>query len=187
MWSFISGHLGKNPEVKQTGNGAQFVAFSVAENNLVAGNKVTMWVNCTLWGKRAETFLQNFTQGSPVELVGNVTENEYRANDGTMKKSLQAYCWDWRFPPRESQNGQSGQQNFNQPAQQQQQQFNQQQQGAAPQQNFNQPAQQQQQQQQQFTQPQQQQQPAQSVQQGQFAGQPQNQGAYPPAAGNPYS
>ena len=104
-WSFVSGHLGRDPERKQTQNGSQFVAFSVAENSMVAGKKITTWYNCTMWGGRADTLQQHFHQGSAIEVVGNVTENEYRANDGTMKKSLSMYCWDWKFPPSNNPNG----------------------------------------------------------------------------------
>lgn len=78
----VSGNLGKDAETK-----GEATHFSIASNEKVKGEKVTTWVNCTLWGKRGEALRQYLTKGSKVCASGTVRLREYESQ-GQKKQSL---------------------------------------------------------------------------------------------------
>ena len=83
----ITGNLGKDAELRHTPKGDAVLAFSVADSQ--GKDKPSIWWNCQLWGKRAETLSQYLTKGQQVTIVGSVTEREYQAKDGTQKKAVE--------------------------------------------------------------------------------------------------
>jgi single-strand DNA-binding protein len=60
-------------------------------NNVGFGDKQqTLWIRVALFGKRAEGQLQNYLKkGQQVFVSGELTQSEYKANDGTTKTSLE--------------------------------------------------------------------------------------------------
>lgn len=94
----IIGNLGRDPETRYTPTGALNVQFSVAasrkwKDNTGQQQEKTTWFRVTAWGKLAET-LNNLTErgylgkGKQVYVEGRVELNEYTANDGTTRSSL---------------------------------------------------------------------------------------------------
>jgi single-strand DNA-binding protein len=83
----ITGNLGKDAELRHTPKGDAVLTFSVADSQ--GKDKPSLWWSCQLWGKRAETLAQYLTKGQQVTVVGNVTEREYQAKDGTQKKAME--------------------------------------------------------------------------------------------------
>lgn len=75
----FSGNIGKDAEVRDAG-GNKVANFSIAVN----GFKKTdppMWVNCAIWGKRAEGGLINYlVKGQTVVVVGELKVRTYEAN-----------------------------------------------------------------------------------------------------------
>jgi single-strand DNA-binding protein len=72
----VSGNLGRDAEMKSTQSG--FVcSFSVASNRKVKGNDETTWVDCSIWGKRAEALGPHLSKGSRVVVVGELSTREH--------------------------------------------------------------------------------------------------------------
>ena len=69
------GRLGKNPEFKTTSNGHECLTFSVATG--IAKDK-TIWINCTLWGRRARALKDPLRKGMLVTFTGDLTDLENR-------------------------------------------------------------------------------------------------------------
>lgn len=74
----ISGNLGRDAEVRSTNNGTSLLAFSVPMKSGFGEREQTSWIDCTLWGKRAEGGLsQHMTKGTPVCVSGELSTEEY--------------------------------------------------------------------------------------------------------------
>ena len=82
----IAGTLGKDAEVRYLPNGDAVCNFSVADS--MGKDKGTIWWNCQLFGKRAESLSQYLTKGQAVTVSGNVTEREWNDKEGTKRKSM---------------------------------------------------------------------------------------------------
>lgn len=76
----IAGNVGKNAELRRTGNGEPVLGFSLAVDNGKDknGNKRdTTWVDASIWGKRAEALERHITKGSKLTLIGRPTVREH--------------------------------------------------------------------------------------------------------------
>lgn len=77
-WSF-TGNLGKDCRVGQAGN-STVCNFSVAVKSGFGQNEQTIWADCALWGKQAESGLVDYLKkGQQVAVTG---EMGTRDNDG---------------------------------------------------------------------------------------------------------
>jgi single-strand DNA-binding protein len=81
----IAGQLGKDAEVRFLPNGDPVAGFSVADSQ--GKDKPTIWFNCSLFGKRAESLAQYLTKGQSVTVVGTLTEREYTNKEGAKVKA----------------------------------------------------------------------------------------------------
>lgn len=89
VFSF-TGTVGRDAEVRYTPSGLAVLSVTVANNIGFGDKQQTLWVRVALFGKRAEGGLQNYLKkGQQVFVSGELTQNEYKANDGTMKTSLE--------------------------------------------------------------------------------------------------
>ena len=82
----IAGPLGKDAELKYLQNGDAVLNFSVADS--AGRDKPTIWWNCQLFGKRAESLGPYLKKGQSVTVVGSVSEREWTDRDGNAKKSM---------------------------------------------------------------------------------------------------
>jgi single-strand DNA-binding protein len=85
VFSF-TGSLGRDGELKNV-NGQSLVNFAVANSIGFGDKKTTLWVDCTLWGRRADTVAQYLTKGQSVFVSGELTTREYQAKDGSGTKT----------------------------------------------------------------------------------------------------
>jgi single-strand DNA-binding protein len=72
----IAGTVGKDAELRRTGNGDAVLNFSVAvdQGKDKNGNKrETRWYDASLWGKRAESLQSYITKGSKLTIQGRPT------------------------------------------------------------------------------------------------------------------
>lgn len=89
VFSF-TGTVGRDAEVRYTPSGLAVLSVTVANNVGFGDKQQTLWIRAALFGKRAEGGLQNYLKkGQHVFVSGELTQNEYKANDGTMKTSLE--------------------------------------------------------------------------------------------------
>ena len=89
VFSF-TGAIGRDAEVRYAPSGLAVLNFTVANNIGFGEKQQTLWIRVTLFGKRAEGQLQNYLKkGQQVFVSGELTQSEYKANDGTTKTSLE--------------------------------------------------------------------------------------------------
>lgn len=89
VFSF-TGTVGKDAEVRYTPAGMAVLSVNVANNVGFGDKQQTLWVRVALFGKRAEGQLATYLKkGQQVFVSGELTQNEYKANDGTTRTSLE--------------------------------------------------------------------------------------------------
>ena len=89
VFSF-TGAIGRDAEVRYAPSGLAILTFTVANNIGFGEKQQTLWIRVTLFGKRAEGSLKDYLKkGQQVFVSGELTQNEYKANDGTTKTSLE--------------------------------------------------------------------------------------------------
>jgi single-strand DNA-binding protein len=89
VFSF-TGTVGRDAEIRYTPSGLAVLSVTVANNIGFGDKRQTLWIRVALFGKRAEGGLQNYLKkGQQVFVSGELTQNEYKANDGSMKTSLE--------------------------------------------------------------------------------------------------
>lgn len=81
----VAGSLGRDAELKYLNNGDPVLNFSVADSQ--GKDKPTIWWNCQLFGKRAESLDPYLKKGQSVTVVGSISEREYE-KDGQTRKAI---------------------------------------------------------------------------------------------------
>jgi len=66
----ISGNVGKDAVLRHTPQGDPVLNFSVGVTERKGQENVTLWVDCSLWGKRAESLEPYISKGSKVAVSG---------------------------------------------------------------------------------------------------------------------
>ena len=91
----IIGNVGKDPELKMTGQGRPVCEFSVAVNRVTgrgpAGEREqeTDWYRVSCWGNLAETAQQIVQKGRLVFVEGRFRPREWTGNDNVKRISLE--------------------------------------------------------------------------------------------------
>jgi single-strand DNA-binding protein len=81
------GNIGKDASIRYTPNGDAVAGFSFALTSGYGDKAITTWLNCSIWGKRAETLAPMLTKGTKIGLTGELTNRPYN-KDGVEKYSL---------------------------------------------------------------------------------------------------
>lgn len=76
-----NGRLGKDPEWKDSKNG-QFLVFSVAASTGYGDRKTTNWIECSMFGKKAESVAQYLSKGKQVAFSGEMTIEKWESGNG---------------------------------------------------------------------------------------------------------
>jgi single-strand DNA-binding protein len=73
----IAGRVGKDATLRAVGSDS-VLSFSVACDYYAGkAGKQTLWVRCSMWGKRAESLVQHVVKGATVGVCGSMTLREY--------------------------------------------------------------------------------------------------------------
>jgi len=84
----FTGNLGRDVQTNNVG-GTAVANFAVAMKSGFGDKEQTVWVDCALWGKRAEGgLIQYLTKGQQVAVHGEMGTREYQANDGTNRTAI---------------------------------------------------------------------------------------------------
>lgn len=84
----VIGNLGKDPEFKTLDSGRQLCNFSLASNKKIKGEKVTTWVNVTVFDENKIKFLKEYVRkGSKLFAEGEPSARAY-LKDGEARHSL---------------------------------------------------------------------------------------------------
>jgi single-strand DNA-binding protein len=79
----IPGRIGRDADLRHTQNGTAVANFPVATDHGWGDNKTTQWVECAVFGKRAEALTQYLTKGTPLTVIGQLHLEEFTRQDGT--------------------------------------------------------------------------------------------------------
>lgn len=75
----VAGNVGKDAVLRHTPQGDPVLSFSVGVTERKGQENVTLWVDCSLWGKRAESLEPHIRKGSKVTVGGQAG---VRVHDG---------------------------------------------------------------------------------------------------------
>jgi len=101
----FGGRLGRDAELNHMSNGDPVCNFSLAVDIGTKDVPKTMWIECAVFGKRAETLHPYLTKGTKLTVSGRVALDEYTSRtSGEKKTSLRLTCSDidMHLPPRQT-------------------------------------------------------------------------------------
>lgn len=85
----FTGNLGRDAEVAATRGGTSVCRFSVAVTTGFGDKQQTTWVECGLFGKRADGKLpQYLLKGTRVAITGELSLDKWAGNDGKERTTL---------------------------------------------------------------------------------------------------
>lgn len=83
LQGFAVGRIGKDAELRQITKGETAVSnFSLAVEVGWGERKKTLWLDCTLWGKQAETLTQYLTKGKTIAILGQLDVRAWISKQG---------------------------------------------------------------------------------------------------------
>lgn len=88
----FTGNIGRDAELRRAQNGDAVANFPMAIEVGTKANPKTMWIDCSLWGKRAESVSPYLLKGKKVAVIGRVSQDEYIKRDGTHGTRIQVSC-----------------------------------------------------------------------------------------------
>ncbi len=106
----VSGYLGRDPEMKQTQSGSNFLKFSVAASVGYGNDKQTDWYECAIFGKRAESLAGLLHKGKFVVVAGALKQSKWKDQQGAERTSMQIDVKDVDLGPLEQNQAQPSQQ-----------------------------------------------------------------------------
>jgi single-strand DNA-binding protein len=83
------GNVGRDAEIRHTPNGDTVAQFSFALTSGYGDKQITTWLNCNLWGKRADTLAPMLLKGTRIGITGELTNRPYTDKAGVEKHSLE--------------------------------------------------------------------------------------------------
>jgi single-strand DNA-binding protein len=91
--------LGRDAEVRYSPDGTPVAAFSAAYNHgrKVDGEQPTQWIDCTLWGTRAEKLADYLKKGTQIEIIGEPCVETFEKRDGSPGWKLAVRIDDLQF------------------------------------------------------------------------------------------
>lgn len=87
----IAGNVGRDAVLRRTNSGDAVLGFSLAVDmgkDKSGSKRDSVWINCSIWGKRAESLERYITKGSKLVLSGRPGVNVYEGN-GSLTLSVQ--------------------------------------------------------------------------------------------------
>ena len=80
--AILVGHVGKEPEFRETKSGDTVASFSLATNSGYGDNKTTDWHRVVFFGKTADVIKQYVNKGSQVYVEGRISNRTYDDKEG---------------------------------------------------------------------------------------------------------
>jgi single-strand DNA-binding protein len=90
----ISGNLTRDPELRSTGGGTQVLSFGVAVNDRRKSQQTGQWedvpnyVDCVVFGARAEPLSRFLFKGSKVAVEGRLRYSSWETKEGQRRSKL---------------------------------------------------------------------------------------------------
>lgn len=102
----IGGNLCRNAELRATASGMAVLTFSVAVNESRKNQQTgeyedyPNYVDCTMFGRRAESVSRYLTKGTYVALTGRLHQNRWQNKDGQNRTKLEVTVDNIHFESR---------------------------------------------------------------------------------------
>lgn len=102
----IGGNLCRDAELRATASGMAVLTFSVAVNESRKNQQTGEWedypnyVDCTMFGRRAESVSRYLTSGTYVALTGRLHQNRWQNKDGQNRSKLEVTVDNIHFESR---------------------------------------------------------------------------------------
>ncbi|MBN1818021.1 MAG: single-stranded DNA-binding protein [Sedimentisphaerales bacterium] len=109
----LLGNLTRDPELRYTPSQTAVVDFGLATNRRWRGQdgsekNETCFVDCTMFGKRAEVVSRYFKKGTPIFIEGRLTYDSWTAQDGSKRSKLKVTVENFEFVGPGGQAGNGG-------------------------------------------------------------------------------
>lgn len=109
----ISGNLTRDPELRQTAGGMPVLGFGVAVNDRRRNNQTGEWedypnfVDCTMFGARAESVARFLSKGMKVAIEGKLRYSQWE-RDGQKRSKLEVIVDEIEFMTSRNSGGDNG-------------------------------------------------------------------------------
>lgn len=106
----ISGNLTRDAELRSTASGMPVLSFSVAVNDRRKNNQTGEWedvpnfIDCTMFGTRAQSLSQYLTKGTKVAVEGKLRWSQWE-RDGQKRSKLEVIVDEIEFMSSRNSNG----------------------------------------------------------------------------------
>jgi len=100
--AIITGNLVADPEQRSTGGGLTVASFAVAVNEVRRdkdGNNTeyVSFLNCTAFGRQAETICQYMKKGNGILVSGRLRQDRYEDKQGNKRSGVEIIVEDFNF------------------------------------------------------------------------------------------
>ena len=105
----ITGNLTRDPELRATAGGTQMLAFGVAVNDRRKNPQTGAWedvpnfVDCIVFGQRAEAVSRFISKGSKVAIEGKLRYSAWETKEGQRRSKLEVIVDEIDFLSRQGQ------------------------------------------------------------------------------------
>lgn len=105
----ITGNLTRDPELRATAGGTQILSFGVAVNDRRKNPQTGAWedvpnfVDCIVFGQRAEAVSRFISKGSKVAIEGKLRFSSWETKDGDRRSKLEVIVDEIDFLSRQGQ------------------------------------------------------------------------------------
>jgi single-strand DNA-binding protein len=110
----VKGNLVRDAELKYTSGGTALMKFALANNRGYPSQdgwkEYTNFVDCSLWGKRAESLVGHFTKGKAIIVTGELKQNRWQNESGQNRSKMEVRVDDISFAGGKGGSGGSEQQ-----------------------------------------------------------------------------
>ena len=102
----ISGNLTRDPELRSTAGGTQILSFGVAVNDRRRNQQTGEWedvpnfVDCVVFGQRAEALSRFLSKGSKVAIEGKLRFSSWETKEGQKRSKLEVVVDEIEFLSR---------------------------------------------------------------------------------------
>lgn len=100
--AIITGNITRDPELRTTTGGSSVCSFTVAVNRSYRGTdgeqkEEVSFIDCSAWGKLAETIAQYGKKGNGVLVSGRLNQRAWEDKNGNKRSSVEIVVEDFNF------------------------------------------------------------------------------------------
>ena len=93
----LGGRLVKDCELTKSTKGLAITKFVIAINDYAGGEVKASFINCTAFGKTAESIDKYFHKGDLILLNGRINQNKYTSKDGKSVSLIEVVVSEFMF------------------------------------------------------------------------------------------